>query len=94
MPSWAKCQLPRRADSAAPPEVKAGLRKFRVPRFPRTLSSWLNLLLDAGFVLERFDEPRADEETARLHPEVADTRTVASFLLVRCRKAATSSTRR
>jgi ubiquinone/menaquinone biosynthesis C-methylase UbiE len=77
--------------SAAPPEVKEGLRKFRIPRFPRTLSSWMNLLIGTGFVLEAFDEPYADEEIARLHPEVADTRAVASFLHVRSRKPASGA---
>ena len=73
---------------AAPAEVKRGLPPFRVPRFFRTLSGWLNLLLDTGFVLERFDEPRASEEAARRCPRVAGTRLVAHFLLVRCRKPA------
>jgi ubiquinone/menaquinone biosynthesis C-methylase UbiE len=71
---------------AAPLELKQRFRKFRVPRFTRTLSSWLNLLLDAGFVLERLAEPYADEETAQRCPDVADTRIVAYFLIVRCRK--------
>ena len=34
--------------SAVPPEVRAGTRPFRVPRFTRTLSEWLNLLMDTG----------------------------------------------
>jgi ubiquinone/menaquinone biosynthesis C-methylase UbiE len=71
---------------AAPADVKAKLREFRVPRFMRTLSSWMNLLIDAGFTLERVEEPCADEETARRCPDVADTRIVAYFLHVRCRK--------
>jgi len=72
---------------AAPPEAKAGLRKFRVPLFFRTLSEWMNMLIDAGFAIERMNEPTADEETARKCPDVADTRIVAFFLHVRCRKA-------
>jgi len=71
---------------AAPLEWKQRFRKFRVPRFTRTLSGWLNLLLDAGFALERLAEPYADEETAQRCPDVADTRLVAFFLIVRCRK--------
>jgi hypothetical protein len=39
--------------SAVPAEVRAGTPPFRVPRFTRTLSEWLNLLIDTGFVLER-----------------------------------------
>ena len=72
--------------SSAPPELKAKLPKFRVPRFTRTLSSWINLLIDAGFVLERLGEPYADDEAVKRCPDVADTRIIAYFLHVRCRK--------
>ena len=71
---------------AAPQEAKAGMRKFRTPEFFRTLSSWMNIVVDAGFAIERMGEPCADEETARRQPYVADTRIVAYFLHVRCRK--------
>jgi len=72
--------------SAAPPAVTAGLRPFRVPRFHRPLSAWLNTVLDSGFQIERVAEPYASAETAARHPDVADTRLVAYFLHVRCRK--------
>jgi hypothetical protein len=75
---------------AAPPQAKAGLPKFKTPLFFRTLSQWLNMLLDVGFAIERLNEPRADEDTARRCPDVADTRLVAFFLHVRCRKAVAS----
>jgi ubiquinone/menaquinone biosynthesis C-methylase UbiE len=71
---------------AAPAELRQGVPLFRVPRFTRTLSSWLNLLTDAGFAIERLGEPRADERTAAECPHVADTRIVAYFLIVRARK--------
>jgi SAM-dependent methyltransferase len=74
--------------SAAPPEVREGLRPFRVPRFTRPLGEWLNLLLDGGFLLERFGEPRPSEETARDHPRLQDARVVPYFLHVRARKPA------
>lgn len=72
--------------SAAPPEVRADCRPFRIPRFHRTLSGWLNLLVDRGFVLERFQEPHASDAIAKDCPHVADTRLAAYFLHVRCRK--------
>jgi len=72
--------------SAAPKELRDTLPKFRVPRFYRTLSWWLNAILDAGFALERVGEPCADEVTAKRVPSVADTRSVAYFLHLRCRK--------
>jgi ubiquinone/menaquinone biosynthesis C-methylase UbiE len=74
--------------SAAPEELKRTLPKFRVPRFYRTLSSWVDLLIDAGFVLERLGEPYADDETVRRRPDLAGTRVVAYYLHMRCRKPA------
>src|ERR671918_261958 len=55
---------------AAPPEVKKGLRRFQTPRFTRTISQWLNLLLDIGFVLERIAEPRPTDETVQACPDL------------------------
>lgn len=75
---------------AVPSELKETLRQFRIPIFDRTLSEWMNALIDAGFRIERLTEPRADEKTAAECPRVADTRKVAYFLTVRCRKPAGS----
>jgi SAM-dependent methyltransferase len=68
--------------------VRAGERprKFRIPRFTHTLSTWLNLFLDAGFVLERFVEPTVDEATVAQHPQLYDHRIIAYFLTMRVRK--------
>jgi SAM-dependent methyltransferase len=71
---------------AAPPEAKEGLPKFRVPRFYQTLSAWMNLLLDAGFALERVAEPVAGDDTVAKCPHLADTRVVAYYLRMRWRK--------
>ena len=79
-------QIDRWLFSAAPPEAKAGLKPFEMPVFHRTLSEWLNGVMQSGFVLEQVEEPRADEDTARRVPAVDDTRVVAYFLHVRCRK--------
>lgn len=72
--------------SAAPPEATQGLPKFKTPRFTRTLSQWLNLLIETGFVLERIGEPRPSDEVARKYPNVQDAQVVAYFLHVRARK--------
>lgn len=72
--------------SAAPEEIKAGMRKFRIPRFDRILSDWLNSLIKIGFILEEFNEPYANEEIAKKCPDVADTRIFSWFLHIRCRK--------
>ena len=74
--------------SATPPEARAGLPQFRTPRFTRTLSQWLNLLVDTGFRLERLAEPRPDDEALRECPALQDARVVSYFLQVRARKPA------
>ena len=74
--------------SAAPPEVREGLSPFRIPIFMRTLSSWLNGLVEAGFVLERFGEPYPGGEAVRERPRLQSAQVVAFFLHVRARKPA------
>jgi ubiquinone/menaquinone biosynthesis C-methylase UbiE len=73
---------------SAPPDEQASTAAFRVPRFHRTLSSWLNLLITTGFSIEEVGEPMADELIASAFPAVADTRVVPLFLHVRARKSA------
>ena len=72
--------------SAAPPEARAGLLPFQVPVFHHTLSEWVNLLLDTGFVIERLGEPVPDEDAVRERPSLQDHLVVAYFLHFRARK--------
>ena len=72
--------------SAAPQEVREVLPPFRIPIFMRTLSSWLNSLVEAGFVLECFGEPYPSDEAVRERPGLQDAQVVAYFLHVRARK--------
>ncbi len=72
--------------SAAPEKEIAGLPLFKTPRFTRTLSQWLNLLIDTGFSLERLGEPRPSDALVREHPNLQDAQVVAYFLIVRARK--------
>jgi SAM-dependent methyltransferase len=72
--------------SAAPPEATKGVPMFKTPRFIRSLSQWLNLLLGIGFILERICEPRPSDETVRKCPNIQDAQVVAYFLHVRARK--------
>ncbi len=74
--------------SAAPPEAREGLPPFQVPVFRRTLSAWLNMLVEAGFVPERVGEPRPSDAAVRGRPELQDAQVVAYFLHVRARKPA------
>src|SRR5919108_2365905 len=71
---------------AAPLHVTQGLPKFKTPRFTRTISQWLNLLIDTGFRLERVAEPRPSDDTVRACPALQDAQVVAYFLHIRVRK--------
>ena len=71
---------------AAPAHARQGLRKFSIPRFRRTLSFWLNLLIDTGFQPEHVEEPRPSNETVAACPELQDAQVVAYFLHMRARK--------
>ena len=55
--------------SAAPKEITEKMRKFRTPQFNRTLSEWLNLLIEKLFFLEEFCEPYPDNEILKKYPE-------------------------
>lgn len=74
--------------STLPKEERAGIEPFRVPRFHRTLSDWVGMCVAAGFVIEAFGEPMADEALAARVPVVADTRVAPIFLHIRLRKPA------
>ncbi len=71
---------------AAPADVKQGMRKFTIPRFRRTLSEWLSLLIEAGFRLERAEEPKPSDETVRAYPGLQDAQVVSYFLHLRVRR--------
>ncbi len=73
---------------AAPAAVRARLPMFRVPRFHRPVSQWINLLLAAGFQLEQCEEPCPDDETVRVCPALQDAQITAYFLHLRVRKPA------
>ena len=72
--------------SAAPAPGRDRYQPFTITYARRTLAGWLSAVLDAGLVIEAIAEPRADEETATAHPQVADTRIAPYFLIVRARK--------
>lgn len=72
--------------SAAPAEVRTAVAPFRIPRFTRPLSVWLNLLVESGFTIERLEEPRPSDEDVRAAPRLEDAQTVAYFLHLRVRK--------
>jgi ubiquinone/menaquinone biosynthesis C-methylase UbiE len=73
--------------SALPKSARVDTTPFAIPRFHRTLSSWVEMLVSAGWMIDAMAEPRATEAQAREHPIIADTRDVPIFLIVRARKA-------
>jgi SAM-dependent methyltransferase len=73
---------------AAPPEAKAGLEAFEVPRFFHTLGDWINLVIAAGLRIERVEEPAADDDAVRQCPAVQDTQIMPYFVHLRARKPA------
>jgi len=54
---------------------------FVVPRFPRTLSGYLNALIEAGFTLKRIQEPRPSLEMCEKHPWLQRWRDHAAIFL-------------
>ena len=71
-----------------PREEREKTEPFRVPRFHRTLSGWVELVVKAGLVIEAFGEPRVSPEVARAEPALEDTLVAPIFLHVRARKPA------
>jgi SAM-dependent methyltransferase len=70
-------------------DAPADAPEFAVPRFDRTLSEYLNAVLDAGFRVTRVEEPRPSEEYCQAHPGQRGWRDHAGlFLHVRAVKPA------
>lgn len=72
--------------SAAPKQITEKMRKFKTPRFTRTLSEWLNILIEKGFILEEFCEPYPDDEILKKYPEQYQCLIIPYSLIIRCRK--------
>lgn len=71
---------------AAPKEMIDKMRKFKIPRFTRILSDWLNILIAEGFVLEEFCEPYPSDEVLKRYPGEYDSTIIPYFMIIRCRK--------
>jgi SAM-dependent methyltransferase len=69
-----------------PDDLKKRFPKFKTPIFNRTLTEWFNLITDAGFVIEKINEPRPGDEVVSMQPSLQDAQVVAYFLHVQCRK--------
>jgi SAM-dependent methyltransferase len=71
-----------------PHEERQATEPFRVPRFHRTLSGWVDLIVRSGLVIEWFGEPRVSEAVAKAEPVLEDTLVAPLFLHIRARKPA------
>ena len=70
-------------------DAPADVAEFATPRFDRTLSQYLNAVLEAGFQITRIEEPRPSQEHCRAHPSQRGWRDHAGlFLHVRAAKPA------
>jgi SAM-dependent methyltransferase len=72
--------------TTAPTQLRDRYQPFTITYARRTLAGWLSAVLAAGLIIEAIAEPHADEQTAAIHPEVADTRIAPYCLIVRARK--------
>lgn len=72
--------------SSLPPKERAEFEPFKVPRFHRTLSEWVDMIRASGLAIEKMQEPSATEEMAIQYPTLADTRVAGIFLHIRALK--------
>jgi len=79
--------------TSLPQEERDKTEPFRVPRFHRTLSGWVHLIVEAGLVIERFGEPRVSVEMAKAESVLEDTLVAPLFLHVRALKPTESQER-
>lgn len=62
-------------------QIPEGAKPFNVPCFPRTLSEYLNVLIDSGFNILRVNEPRPSEMACKKHPWLRRWRDHAAIFL-------------
>ncbi len=55
---------------------------FSVPRFPRTIGDYLNVVASVGFRITRIEEPQPTEHTCKIAPRFRRWRDLAAFLLM------------
>lgn len=55
---------------------------FAVPRFPRTISDYLNAVVEAGLRIARVEEPRPTAQACETAPRFTRWRDLAAFLLL------------
>jgi len=64
-----------------------GEQKFFETTFvKRTLSVWINALLECGFIIEKIHEPKPSTQALRDYPTIYGSSIVPFFLIIRCVK--------
>lgn len=66
--------------SDATEEVRGGLPLFQVPDFRRTLSEWVNLLVECGFQIQAMQEPCPSDEAIARYPKLRPSRIAPLFV--------------
>jgi len=63
------------------------LPMFNIPRFPRTLSGYVNSLIEVGFKIKRIQEPKPTKEICKEHPWLTQWyNTATPFLYIKVEK--------
>ena len=65
-----------------PTEQPGPAALFAVPRFPRTISDYLNGVVAAGFRISRIEEPQPTTEACKVAPRLAKWREIAGLVLL------------
>jgi hypothetical protein len=78
----------------APQEERDKTEPFRVPRFHRTLSGWVHLIVKVGLVIERLANRASAWKWPRQSPALEDTLVAPLFLHIRALKPAEPSRKR
>jgi ubiquinone/menaquinone biosynthesis C-methylase UbiE len=72
--------------SALPEEERVNYDVFRIPRYNKPISEWINILVKTGFSIEEMREPYPSKETINQYPKLKDARIMPYFLIIRTRK--------
>jgi hypothetical protein len=73
--------------SELPQDIEENSKAFVVPYFHRTLSEWMNTLIEIGFTIKQIQEPYANDEQLAKAPNLYDTRITAYFLHILVEKS-------
>ena len=77
--------------SDASEEVRGDLPLFQVPDFRRTLSEWVDLLVECGFQIQAMQEPCPSDDAIARYPKLRPSRIAPLFMHFRAKKPPVSS---